>query len=1303
MKRRLIWLLAITSFLVLNSFPAFGQSGTTAPLSGTVADPTGALIAGASVVVKNNTTGTEYKATTTSNGAYTVPALGSGMYTVTVEAAGFKKAVVQNVKIDVGVPATANLTMELGAASESVVIQGGAEVLQTQSANVATTITGREITELPFTSRDALDLVLLLPGTTTPGRPRTSTINGLPKGSLNISMDGLNVQDNLLKSSDGFFTYIRPRIDAIDEVTVSTATPGAESAGEGAVQLKFITRSGNNEFHGSVYEYHRNPAANANYWFNNRDFDPDPTTGKAPRDRILLNQFGFRVGGPIIRDRAFFFVNYEEYRLPEQTSRQRTILSPLAQSGIFQYEAADRTIQVPLFELAAGNGLTPSPDPLVGKLLADIRQSTTTTGGINTATGNPNTNFFSFINSGTQKRYFPTLRLDFNLTNKHHLENIWNYQKFGGTTDFLNNVDPAFPGFPNRGSQVSNRFSNVTALRSTLTSTLVNEARFGLTGGTLLFNPDVNAGQFTNQGGYSLNLNSPLAGTTNTNIGLTNATVNRAPSRRNTPVWQFNDTINWSRGSHNLNFGFSFTQINLWSSAVADGVVRSVTFGLATDDPSQGIFTAANFNTTGDPRNDPTPAQLNQARTIYAILAGRVTSVTGTLALDENTNQYALNGNRVQRARQRETGLFAQDTWRFRPNLTLTGGLRWEVQYPFVAQNNGFTQTTYAGLFGRSGEDNFFQPGNTPGSVTQFTPFTSANEAYRTKYKNFAPSLGFAWSPNFKNGLFKRVFGEGGQSVFRGGYSMAYNREGMNVVLAILGSNPGGTLPATQSVANGRLLTSIPLRGGIPQLTGLETSPSFPITATIANDANAFHPGLDTGYVQSWTFGWQRELSKDMAIEARYVGNRGIKLWRQYNINELNLVENGFFEEFKLAQRNLAICQANASACRQAQAAGGIAAANLTANNFANWGLPGQSPLPSMMRFFGGQTGASFRNSTFINALNPVRPNAIGFATSIYQNPTLLANGINTGLAPNFFVTNPNVSTDLGGNGGAFLVDNGGRTSYDALVIELRRRLSKGLLVQGSYAFSRAFTNMFASSSSVFSQYTTLRDPGLDKSPSPFGITHTFKTDWIYELPIGRGRALLGNAGGVLDRVVGGWEYHGTARIQSGAPFDLGNVQLVNMTLSQLQDSVKVRKEPNAVFYLPQEIIDNTRKAYGTLGGTPTGSYIAPPSFNDPVAYNGQKGFSHVVLYGPRFTRFDMSAVKRFKITERVSFEFRAEFLNAFNNINFLVGNPANDVNSINNTISGTSFGQINQAYRDTSTTNDPGGRLMQFVGRINF
>src|SRR5215207_8134610 len=330
----------------LCTLPVFGQRST-GSLAGTVLDPKGAVVAGATVTVKNSATNEECSTQTNNDGAYSIPALASGVYTATILAAGFKQAAVTDIKIDVGKASSINVELEIGSANETVTVVGGGELLQTQSATVGTTLTGRQITDLPTASRDALDLVLAMPGTTTVGRPRQSSVNGLPKGALNITLDGINVQDNLLKSNDGFFTYVRPRTDAISEVTVSTATPGAESSAEGAVQIKFVTQGGTNDYHGGVYWYHRNPALNANYWFNNRDQPPDPVTGKAPQARILLNQPGGKVGGPIRfpklfdgRDRAFFFVNYEEYRLPEKTSRTRNILSPQAQSGIYRFFSA---------------------------------------------------------------------------------------------------------------------------------------------------------------------------------------------------------------------------------------------------------------------------------------------------------------------------------------------------------------------------------------------------------------------------------------------------------------------------------------------------------------------------------------------------------------------------------------------------------------------------------------------------------------------------------------------------------------------------------------------------------------------------------------------------------------------------------------------------------------------------------------------------------------------------------------------------------------------------------------------------
>src|SRR5215510_14984766 len=227
MKRRVPILISVIAFAMLMWLTAFGQVSST--ISGVVHDPNGEVVAGATIVVKNAATGAEFRSSSSGSGVYTVPSLGSGTYTVTMSAQGFKQAVVRDVKLDAGVPATLNVTLEVGASSESVVIQGGAEVLQTQTANISTTLSVKQIASLPLQTRNVLDFIVFLPGTNTNGGARNSRINGLPQSSLNITIDGVNTQDNTNKTGDGFFSYISPRLDAIEEVTVSTATPGSES------------------------------------------------------------------------------------------------------------------------------------------------------------------------------------------------------------------------------------------------------------------------------------------------------------------------------------------------------------------------------------------------------------------------------------------------------------------------------------------------------------------------------------------------------------------------------------------------------------------------------------------------------------------------------------------------------------------------------------------------------------------------------------------------------------------------------------------------------------------------------------------------------------------------------------------------------------------------------------------------------------------------------------------------------------------------------------------------------------------
>ncbi len=1290
-------------FLAAALGPPLHAQGPTTSLSGVVVDQSGGVIPGATITVKDKATATEYTAITADNGTFSIPALGASTYTVTVVLQGFKTAVLDDVRIHAGQPANVRAVLEVGSISETVIVQDAAQIVQSQSATISTTMAVNQMSRLPLATRNAMDFLVFLPGVNTTGGARGSTINGLPNTTINITIDGINTQDNYNKTGDGFFSYISPRLDAIEEVTVSTATPGAESAGHGAVQIKFVTRSGNNELHGSLYEYHRNPSLNANYWFNNRDraavYKPtgavctneqlqnEPDKCKAPRDRVLLNQFGGRVGGPIWipglfngRDRAFFFVNYEEFRLPAQQGRRRTILDPAVEQGIFRYTVSGAVREVNMLTLAAAKGQTPTMDPTVQKLLADIRKSTS--GGTINAHSNPSYQYLDFVNSGVGIRKFPTVRFDVNVTPKHRLELSWNYSQYVPSVDMLNSVDPAFPGFPNFGMQGSNRHATSITWRSTLTPRLVNEARVGFVGGTTLFSMGVEQANFTgslaNMDGFSLGISA---------AGISNAHVSTSPSRRNTPVSSFEDTVTWTKGSHSLSFGFSFTNIGSWTWSQT--VVPSITFGVDTTfDPA-----ASMFNTTNGPVNFPgaSSSQLTDARNIYGVLTGRVTAIGGSAVLDEKTLKYAYQGQLVRRARQREIGMFVQDSWRVRPGLTLTGGLRWEVQLPWTPLSDVFTFQNPEEVWGPSGWGNIFKPGATGGVPTVYYAMKKGTHGYDIDYKAFAPSLGFAWSPKASDGLLGKLIGGGGQTAIRGGVSVAYNRYGMAEYNSIWGSNPGSTITATRNMSLGNLITgneTLPVlfrdksRLGPPDFM---KEPVYPLIPTVSNSANAFDRGIRTPYTISWSFGIQREITKDIVVEVRYVANRNLQVWYQRNLNEINVVENGFLDEFKLAMANL---QANRAAGR--------------GNTFRYSGPnTGTHPLPITLAYFSGvpasqasdsarYTSGNFTSTTYVNQLALHSPGPSSFASSLQGSATQRTNALNAGLPANFFVLNPDVL-----NGGAWIYSNGGQNWYDSMQVDVRRRMARGLLVQANYTFAK----------SLNSQQISWRVPRAKQVGST--LPHAFKINWVWDLPFGRGKALFNSFDGILGKLIDGWEFHGTGRMQSGNLINLGNVQLVGMTLQELQQSVGVRfnDATKVAYYYPQDIIDNTIKAfnvsattttgYSSAFGVPEGRYIAPAGLNGCIqVVSGDCAPLNTYIRGPRFTRYDLSLVKRIAITEKANFEFRGEFLNAFNFVNFY-GTTC--------TTSAQTCGQVTSAYQDRNQTQDPGGRLIQFVARINF
>jgi hypothetical protein len=1285
-KRLLAAFVFLAVATLLSSPPAYAQGGgATTALSGTVTDTSGAIIPGANVVVKNNGTATEFQAVTDERGYFTVPALDPGSYTVTVTLMGFKTAVLGDVRIAASTPASVKIALAVGGLEETVVVTGGSEIIQTTSPAVTSTVDTNQILKLPMGSRSALDFVALLPGVNTPGGPggnRDSTVNGLPQSAINITIDGLSAQDNYLKTTDGFFTRVSPRLDAIEEVTVNSAAQDAASNGQGAVQIRFVTRSGSNQFTGSGYYYMQHYKLDANTWFNNRDLPPGPD-GKAPKGEDVLYQPGARLGGPVIipglwngRNKAFFFVNYEEQRSPGQNTLERNVLHPRSEQGWFRYTAGGQTREVNVLDLAAQNGFLSTIDPTIGRLLGDIRSAVNSQGGLVNQT-DPLLQRYTYQVDTKGVTKYPTGRLDFNLTDKHRLTWSMTYTDLVSTPDGTNGREPRFPGFPHTASQVSDRYIVQGTWRSTLGANLVNEFRIGGSGGATLFGPEFGPGMFggtsvADQGGFGLNINS--AG------NIANAYSTTAYSAREASTKVIENTLSWLKGTHSFQMGAAWTRADVWLQNQT--FVPTINFGVDGNDPITGLF-----NTTNFPGASTT--QLNEARDVYSMLTGRITSINGEQRLDEDTDEYTYLGLGMQRARLVDYGFFFADTWRWKPNFTVNLGLRYELQLPFYPRNNSYSKATVEDVWGRSGVGNLFMPGTLTGISPTYSLYEKGEGAYNTDTNNWAPNVGFAWTVGGNPGILGTLLGrESGDSVLRAGYSMGYNRPGMSDFTGAIDDNPGIALTANRNHALNNLGTpgSILLRNradlGPP--ANMPTVRVYPMTDVITGDVTVFEPNLQVPYAMTWTAGWQRKIASDMVVEARYVGTRSLQSWQVYNYNEINIVENNFLNEFRLAQANL-----------QANIAAGLG------NTFRYTGAAGTSPLPIFLAHYNGvgaagantpanYAGNSWTNSTFVGFLAARNPNPYGFASTnatngLVGNSTFRDNAVRAGLPVNFFQANPDLI------GGANVQGNGGATNYNSVQLELRKRLSSGLQFGTSYVYGRAYqTNRYS--------LRLPRKETLDTGGEG-GVTHAFRANWVYELPFGQGRRFGSGAGPWMNRLIGGWSIDGVARIQSGTMLDFGNVRLVGMSAEDLQKAFKLRFDDagKVIYMLPQDIIDNTVRAFSVSAtsatgysaqGVPTGRYMAPANGPDCIEIAtgyGDCGVRSLVVTGPMLARFDLSTTKRIAITGRVNFDFRAEFLNAFNTPWFeAVTGAGNDPD-------------------DFRVTDANSGRTIQLVFRVNW
>ena len=610
---------------------------------------------------------------------------------------------------------------------------------------------------------------------------------------------------------------------------------------------------------------------------------------------------------------------------------------------------------------------------------------------------------------------------------------------------------------------------------------MVNEIGIGGAWGPTYFSFGVTPDHFSDQGGYNLGFNL-----------VTGATTASAPSSRQASNWFVEDTMTWTRGKHNIAVGGTFTQFNLWLTNQT--LVPGVNFGLNTTvDPANPMFTTTNF--PGASNN-----QLNEARLLYALLSGRVTSINGNVRLNPDTGLYDYLGSSTARGRMNEFGAYVQDSWRISSTVTANIGVRYQLQMPFQPQNDIYSMVTFDNLCGVSGvgqgpEDrncNLFKPGTLTGSPSVYQAYDAGNPGYNTDFNNLAPSVGMTWRPNAQSGFWRTLLGDPEQAVVRGAYSVAYNRNGMGDFSGTYGGNPGQTITTNRNVANGNLALPgeswpVLLRensrlgppatcAGAPTAACVPASPSYPLVATTANDLNLFDPELQISFSRLYRSGFSvpsaatpRSRSATWAPATSAAGRT--RTGTPSTSTRTVSWTNGRPRR-PIWCSNQATDEAIRSCIRG----------------------PARRPCPSTWVYFqglnnvaahiqGNYTSSNFTNNARLKELSRLEPNVGGAAGTLLDSATFRQNALNAGLARNFFIMNPDV-------GDAVITRSKSFTKYDSLQIDIRRRLSRGFLVQGSYVFAHRYGS--ALDDLHFERY-------LGGAPSGT-IPHNFKVNWVDEI-----------------------------------------------------------------------------------------------------------------------------------------------------------------------------------------------------------
>ncbi|MGH9543117.1 MAG: carboxypeptidase-like regulatory domain-containing protein [Terriglobales bacterium] len=1197
------------------------QTGTQGGITVLVTDPSGGVVSGATLTLTDLATGTVRSGVTQSAGTYSFVGLPAAEFSLTVIKQGFQKQVFGSVTVQTAKVTDLRAALKVGAVSSEVVVSGNAvPIVETTTNAIGTTIDLKQVNDLPLGGRNISQLAQLVPGATANSEANASTWDGLPTAAQGNNVNGVVSSSSRMKFDGNSSPAVSARLEDMQEMTVQTDQLGLASGnGQSNMQVSYVTKRGSNAFHGSAYEDFRNSGLNANSWYNN--------AAGLKRNTLILNDFGGTFGGPLLHDKFFFFGSFATSREPGSSTITRTFINPAAQAGNFTFKDNNGNVQTVnvLTDIAAPNGLPSTVNSTVAGYLQAINDSTKS-GGV-TPTTDPNVSQIGWLNPSPRIDYFPALRLDYDAASNLRID--FNFLQ---STDTRHNTSSApFPGAAFANRVASNRSSNFTAglgVDWTISPTLINQFRGGYLYDATWYAYDA----------------APLYDTLpEVTFHLGNSGQNyHTPITTYYPVVNFDDNASWQKGSHLFNFGITWyrEQDHYWNDPLGYPVID---LRLTSLDPARSDF--ANSPALA---NAPSSAK-TEAENLYAELVGRIDSVKGQHAYDLKTHQYLQGiGEYPLDELQKAWGLYFEDSYHVTPTLTLNYGLRWDFTGDDHDLTSAYTSADLAGIYGPTAPGDIFQPGVLNGVADPV--YTARSHQYQPWNKSPQPAFGFAWNPSLNGGWLSSLLGS--STVIRGGYALRDYTEpnqffwndatnyGFNYYQSFSlnqsNSSGQGTF-APGSLALGDALPPYLVTPTTFQTTVPESSQTF-----FGFGVNGLNPKIRQPYVQSWNLGIQRELGNSNVLEVRYVANHTVHQWVQLDPNEVNVFENGFLNEFKAAQNNLA-----------------INAANGAGNSFANNGYAGQVNLPIMTTAGVDPTDGGFIQDLqtgavgdFANTLATNRDFLCPLVGSANFSPCAAVVGANVaGAYPlNFFQANPF------GTGGTGYMTDAGYGNYNALQVDFRQKQWHGLQFDVNYTWAHTLGvepgNDWTGSFNNFS----MRNLRLAYGPTIFDIRHSMHAYGTYDLPFGRGKAFL-NGNGIAGKVLGNWTVGSIVSWQGGTPYRLnggystfndyadGGVHLAGTSLSAIQNSVGAYSVAPPTGCTGSGCVVTYKNLIGSsfIGSSgANASEIAPNTTPGTIA-------SNYWLHNPSDFNTDLSLTRQIDLTERWHMQLQGEFLNAFN------------------------------------------------------